>query len=124
MTNQDAFDKMMEHLRSLKERSFDKKKDHCVYNGSKCAVGALMTDEEQEEYGDYEGGVFCLLEEMEEDGHDSALHALDYGFLSKMQYLHDNEANWSYEGFVAAGFTAEDKAKMIANKHNLIYTKP
>ena len=117
MTNQDAFDKMLEHLRSLKERSFDKKKDHCVYNGSKCAVGALMTDEEQEEYGDYEGGVFCLLEEMEEDGHDSALHALDYGFLSKMQYLHDNEANWSEEGFYAEG-----EAKRVAKKFNLTYT--
>ena len=119
MTNQEAFDKMMKHLRSLKGRSFDKEKGHCVYNGTMCAVGSLMTDEELKEYGDHEGGVPCLLEEMEEDGKDSVLHDLNTDFLSQMQVLHDKDYNWSREGFMA-----EDKAKRIANKFNLTYTKP
>ena len=123
MTNQEAFDKMMEHLRSLKERSFDESRDACVYNGAKCAVGALMTDEEQEEFGSFVGTVCGLLGEIEDAGHKSVLHDLDVFLLIAMQSLHDDECNWSYEGFVA-GFTAEDKAKMIANRFNLIYTTP
>ena len=119
MTNQEAFDKMMKHLRSLKGRSFDKEKAHCVYNGSKCAVGALMTEEEQERYGDYAGCVFGLLYEMKEDGHDSDLHALGHVFLSKMHCLHDHGDNWSYEGFVA-----EKEAEDVANKYGLTYASP
>ena len=119
MTNQEAFDKMMEHLRSLKERSLDARGNACAYNGTMCAVGALMTDEEQEKFGDYDGGVSCLLEEMEEVGHKSVLHVLDFDLLWKMQTLHDYKYNWSDKGF-----DAENKAKMIAERFNLAYTKP
>lgn len=118
MTNQEAFDEMMEHLRSLKERSVDSGGD-CVYNGSKCAVGALMTDEEQEKFGDCEGYVEDLLDDMAMVGHESILNSLDLYLLEDMQTLHDEEFNWSDKGF-----DAEGKAEMIANKYNLIYTKP
>ena len=118
MTNQEAFDKMMEHLRSLKARSIDSE-GACTYNGSKCAVGALMTDEEQEEFGSLLGGVYELLEEMDVAGHDSALHDIDFSLLACMQDLHDKEYNWSCEGFIA-----EDKSKRIAKKFNLTYTSP
>ena len=47
MTDQEAFDKMMNHLRSLSGQSVDSNGD-CAYNGSKCAIGVLMTDEEQQ----------------------------------------------------------------------------
>ena len=115
MTNQEAFDKMMEHLRSLKERSFDESQNVCVYKGSKCAVGAIMTDEELKEYGGYEGGVLDLLGSMKK----SNLHDINIALLSDMQYLHDDEDNWSDEGF-----DEENKAKYIANRHGLTYTKP
>ena len=118
MTNQEAFDKMMEHLRSLKERSVDSWGD-CVYNGSKCAVGILMTDEEQEKFGYYEGDVEDLLRGMLKEGHKSTLHGLNFYLLEDMQVLHDQEVNWSDKGF-----DAEGKAEMIANKYNLTYTKP
>ena len=108
----------MKHLRSLKERILNTE-GFCTYNGSKCAVGALMTDEEQEKFGDFEGGVFCILEDMEEVGHESVLQGLEPRFLSQMQDLHDCCSNWGDKGF-----EAEDKAKMIANQFNLIYTKP
>lgn len=117
MTNQEAFDEMMEHLRSLKERSMDW--GCCAYNGSKCAVGILMTDEEQEKFGYCEGGVDVLLDDMAVVGHDSILCYLNYNLLSDMQTLHDDEVNWSDKGF-----DAENKAKMIAERFNLTYTKP
>ena len=119
MTNQEAFDKMMEHLRSLKGRSMDEEGDDCVYNGTKCAVGALMTDEEQEKFGGHLFGVVCLLEDMQEAGHASMLHTLDLDLLVEMQGLHDDFWNWDDEGF-----TAEEGAEAIANKHYLTYTKP
>ena len=118
MTNQEAFDEMMEHLRSLKERSMDSG-GACAYDGTKCAVGALMTDEEQEKFGDCEGNVDELLDDMEMVGHKSILHDLNYSLLAGMQTLHDDEVNWSDKGF-----DAEGKAEMIANKYNLTYTKP
>ena len=117
MTNQEAFDKMMEHLRSLKGRSFDKEKDHCVYNGTMCAVGALMTDEEQEKFGGYIGGVLRLLSFMVRKGHVSTLHTLDFYLLEEMQKLHDNPYNWGIRGF-----DAEGEAKRVAKKFNLTYT--
>ncbi len=119
MTNQEAFDKMMEHLRSLKERSLDEDGDACVYNGTKCAVGILMTDEEQKKFGYYEGGVGGLLAMMFNKDHHSTLHTLDLSLLHKMQDLHDGFYNWDDEGFIA-----EDCAEGIANEYKLVYTKP
>lgn len=119
MTNQEAFDKMMEHLRSLKERSLDEAGDSCAYNGTMCAVGALMTDEEQMKFGDYDGGVGGLLGRMSLSGHTSTLHNLDRALLGQMQDLHDGEYNWDDEGF-----TAEDVAEHIAFLFDLTYTKP
>ena len=52
---------MMNHLRSLSGQSVDSNGD-CAYNGSKCAIGVLMTDEEQQDYGDFCDGVIVLLE--------------------------------------------------------------
>jgi|TARA_R100000081_G_C4814535_1_gene173800 hypothetical protein len=119
MTNQEAFDKMMEHLRSLKGRSYDEELDNCVYNGTKCAVGALMTDGEQEKFGDHDSDVSFLLEDMQESGHASMLHTLDLDLLREMQDLHDDCWNWGDEGFIA-----EDVAEDIAVMFGLTYTKP
>ncbi len=119
MTNQEAFDKMMEHLRSLKERSLDEDGDACVYNGTKCPVGALMTDEEQEKFGHFRYGVEMLLDDMAMVGHHSTLHTLDLDLLTKMQELHDGCYSWGDEGF-----TAEEKAEDIAVMFELTCTKP
>jgi len=119
MTNQEAFDKMMAHLRSLKERSMDENGLSCVYNGSKCAVGALMTDEEQDKFGNYDGGAYELLDAMVRKGHTSPLHSLDLDLLIEMQDLHDMFYNWGDEGFIS-----EERAEYIANEYKLTYTKP
>ena len=117
MTNQEAFDKMMNHLRNLKDRSVNAD-GHCVYNGSKCAIGALMTDEEQERWGDYRNAVSGLLEVMRCKGHKSLLHDLNLELLDLMQRLHDNEFYWNDDG----SFNNEERAKEIAKGFNLTYT--
>jgi hypothetical protein len=118
MTNQEAFDKMMNHLRSLSGQSVDSNGD-CAYNGSKCAIGVLMTDEEQQDYGDFCDGVIVLLEVILDSGRDSLLRGLDENFLKDMQNLHDEEINWS-----GPSFEGEDEAEEIAKGYGLTYTKP
>ena len=121
MTNQEAFDKMMSHLRSLQGASMDCDGD-CVYNGTKCAIGVLMTAGEQARYGKYAGSVRGLVVQMRTDGHTSMLHSLDKDLLSAMQQLHDNLDNWSEaDGFDALG---EDSARGIAKCAGLVYTAP
>jgi hypothetical protein len=120
MTNQESFDKVMTHLRSLPERSMAVGGEDCVYNGSMCAIGALMTDEEQTRYGEYTGPVRSLLVEMRRDGHTSMLHPLDEELLSDMQALHDASINWGFE----EGFRGEGSAEDLAELHNLYYTAP
>ena len=118
MTNQEAFDKMMNHLRSLSGQSLNRH-GFQAYNGSMCAIGVLMTDEEQQDYGGSHEGIGCLLEKMVDSDRDSLLRGLDRYFLVGMQDLHDAPYNWSGEGF-----EGEDKAEEIAKDYGLIYTSP
>ena len=118
MTNQEAFDKMMSHLRSLREPSTNHLGE-CAYNGSKCAIGVLMTDEEQEKFGGYKGTVGGLVWHMEEEGHNSALFDLDDLLLEDMQALHDSCASWGRRGFIN-----EARAERITRHHGLVYTAP
>jgi hypothetical protein len=118
MTNQEAFDKMMKHLRSLSGQSLNRH-GFCAYNGSMCAIGVLMTDEEQQDYGGYYEDVENLLREMEGADRDSMLRGLDLHLLVAMQSLHDSKINWS-----GVSFKSEDEAEAIAKDYGLIYTKP
>ena len=121
MTNQEAFDKMLSHLRSLPARSADCD-GTCVYNGSKCAIGALMTAGEQTHYGGHSGDVEHLLSDMKRDGYTSELHYLDEDMLYQMQQVHDSVICWSAEdGFNDHG---EEAAKEVADEHDLVYTAP
>ena len=121
MTNQEAFDKMMNHLRSLSGQSVNSEGE-CVYNCSMCAIGRLLTDEEQEAYGDSTKGVRGLLNDMTLAGHTSALHSLDIELLGEMQSTHDDKSNWDQEtGFTSWG---EQVAEVLAGDYGLTYTKP
>lgn len=121
MTNQEAFDKMMAHLRSLPERSTYPRSAgmECAYNGTMCAVGVLMSEAEQLHFGASRGGVRALLREMQAAGYTSVLHALDVGLLVKMQGLHDEVYNWD-----STGLTNEERASKIAELSGLVYTPP
>ena len=48
-----------------------------------------MTDEEQENFGHFEGRVEDLLDDMAMVGHESMLFDLDLYLLSYMQNLHN-----------------------------------
>lgn len=119
MTDQEAFDIMVEHLGNLKGQSVREIKGPCVYNGSKCAVGILMTDEEQEKFGTYKGGVEDLLSGMALKGHTSHLHQLNFYMLEEMQKIHDDSYNWNDEGFASW-----DRVRDIALDSNLEYKGP
>ena len=114
MTDQEAFDIMVEHLANLKKRST--KNISGVYNGSKCAIDILMTDEEQEKFGGFSGGVERLLSEMERFGHTSSMHFLKLSMLEDMQAVHDGVCNWNY-----VGFTSWDSVKKVAKRYGLEY---
>ena len=119
MTNQEAFDIMVEHLGNLKGQSIDPNKIACLYNGSKCVVGILMTDEEQQKYGYYMGGVRELLKKMSQEGHKSRLHSLSISLLHEMQRAHDNEYSWINDKFVSW-----DGVRAIAEEFDLEYKGP
>lgn len=81
MSNQQIFDKACTHLAQQK-RSTWSIDGQCVYlspEGLKCTVGCLMSPQQLEEYGSYEGYV-SLLEE----------HAREAGDLVMSDFLRDN----------------------------------
>lgn len=94
-SDQKAFDKMCKHLASMSERCIDKEKGYCVYlreDGSRCVVGALLSDEEIKKVGD-EG-----VEEIQE--FYVSLDHINTELLMDMQMIHDSYSNWSEKGFV------------------------
>ncbi len=117
MTNQGAFDTMVEHLGNLKGQSIDR--ITCVYNGSKCVVGILMTEEEQEKFGSFDGEVEYLLYEMRKKSHKSHLHQLNLDMLDVMQRVHDDSYNWNDGGFASWGDVRD-----VANDYKLEYKGP
>lgn len=94
MNNQEAFDKMVTHLRKQKAKSvYDGAIDiFCCYRGSEnrmCAVGVLIPDSEYKQ--EYEGSIeksYSLF---------PSLHDIDLELLIAMQRLHDR-APWSLTG--------------------------
>ena len=118
MTDQEAFDKMVNHLATLKVRSVNEQ-GRCIYNGSKCAVGALLTDYELHKFGHVDGNVTDLLELMEDCGHDTPLYRVDRSILRRMQIEHDDLTNWG-----AGGFDAWDQVESVANSSGVKFNDP
>lgn len=90
MTNQEAFDKMVAHLRKQGQKAYEN--GACRYRtkgGLMCAVGCLITDAEYKR--SMEGrGVEYMLPDHE------VLQDLDPPFLAEMQDTHDayDPAEW------------------------------
>ncbi len=110
MTNQEAFSRVVLHLRKQGEPAMDG--EVCKYRseqGTRCAIGALLTDAE-------------YLPEMENNSirtisHDyklPSLDGLDIEFLVRLQRIHDDPlkgANWVAD--------MEDKARKFARGYDL-----
>lgn len=113
MSKQKIFEKIIKHLIKQKVRSYDYCDIGCVYrgpNGTKCAVGCLLTDKIYR--SDMEGnnirGVISIykyyLPKYIIDNED---------FLSDIQFLHDEKINWNKNGLKRLVI------KDFAKRHNL-----
>ena len=136
MTNQEAFDKALAHLRKQGERSADAETGECLYrsgdSGLACAVGCLIPDSMWE----------VAVYEWERLNGDDGLHLNSYGigelvsddvgvdikrhlsgvelpFLMRLQRLHDLPQNWRDGRFAAEGL-----AQGLAREYGLDYTPP
>lgn len=110
MTNQEAFTKMVQHLRKQGCKSQDEAHQTCLYrgpNGLKCAVGALIPDEEYREWWDEEGVMASRLGTV-------SLNGLNHKMLEDMQQTHDHFPvdRW------------EEQFKFIAEWHHLSLPPP
>lgn len=89
MTNQEAFDKVVRHLFTQKARSLEKYEGRmrCLYrssDGKKCAIGALIPDEEYKTSFETRR-VFSIQPEV------PTLSSLDFELLSELQKIHDTQ---------------------------------
>ncbi len=92
MTKQEIFDTVAKHLFSQGQRSVNAN-GVCLYrgpNGLKCAIGALITDEEYDSEMEFKTISF-LKERFIPD----RLKGVIIDFLSDLQNIHDDYANWS-----------------------------
>lgn len=96
MNNQEAFTIVKNHL--LTQNCRAEEGSNCLYrgpNGTKCAIGALITDEEFEKVkeANYEHiGVYSLL-----DLQLKSLEGLDIEFLRGLQNIHDCDQIYRWE---------------------------
>ena len=85
MDNQEAYDKMVVHAFTQKERAMGDGK--CVYraeNGNKCFVGALIPDEQYQSWLEGKTASRIMLSVP-------VLQGLNPNFLLQAQDIHDND---------------------------------
>ena len=95
-TNQEAFDKVAEHLASMPSRAVNPVTEFCEYrtvDGNRCAIGALIDD-------DAVGDARCGVRMMVSDG-DLDICGVDIQLLRELQGVHDRRDNWVDDKFVA-----------------------
>ena len=100
LTNQTAFNKVVEHMLAQGEQAYDEEQKVCTYwdesTGKKCAIGCLMTDEEctyAEGYGDVIGLMYA-------EALPERLLDLNSELLMDLQAVHDktkDTTNWLQE---------------------------
>jgi hypothetical protein len=105
MTNQEAFTKVVLHLRKQGEKSQNEDKTLCLYrgpNGLMCAVGCLIPDEE------YRPELESSVVDIIYDKVDS-LKGLNIDMLTEVQKVHDMDCVTVWE----------DKFRHIAKEFSL-----
>lgn len=109
--NQEAFNKMVAHLKQMNGRAIGIT-GNCMYlsdNGDRCAVGALLTEEEARKAPIATAAfLVCRPEEF------PSLKGLNGSMLEEVQELHDRAACWENRKFVAWGELRE-----VAKEFNL-----
>ena len=96
MNDQEAFDKMVRHMRLQGEKCTDET-GNCVYrglDGMKCAVGAIIPDTEYR--WEFDNSIESSQIENIIDQIPS-LRDVDLDILMEMQYIHDSLPNDRWE---------------------------
>ncbi len=119
MTYQEAFDKVVKHLYAQKRQAINYT-GSCQYrvsSGRKCAIGALIPDEEYK--SSMEG---CSISYLDTIGRfPESLKGFSMDFLSRLQKVHDDVNNLGVNG------PTENMASAllnIAKDFKLEYTAP
>jgi len=97
MTNQEAFDVMVRHLRKQGCKSLSAS-GRCVYRGPRglrCAVGALIPDDEYCMNLEYWGASWVQKKVP-------ALEGISTDILEEMQMIHDSDDPMTWERYFAA----------------------
>jgi hypothetical protein len=111
--DQMAFDTVVTHLTLQKSRSVQTGTNRCMYRGPlgmKCAVGALIPDEEfmpKMEFKDVSD--ICGLPSLKD---------INPELLIDMQRAHDCAGNWD-----SSGFAAWDVLENIAESYSLVFSR-
>lgn len=118
---QDHFNKAYLGVIAQGEPSVNTTEGTCVYlspHGSKCAVGHILSAEELERYGYFQGAVDSLWGRMRDEGFADYDHPFysDRDFYFDMQEVHDGLMHESGPEFVMAFKT---KMKLLAYKYKL-----
>lgn len=110
MTEQTAFNIVKNHLLTQMTKSIEG--NQCLYrgpNGTKCAIGALITDEEYKRIEDA-GRIFHGVYEVE-DLQIVSLQGLTIDFLGELQAIHDQYEVQDWK----------NQLEIFAKKYNLQY---
>ena len=111
MNNQEAFNRMCEHLRGMKTRAINKGASACSYrtrDGRACAVGCLLTDEQARD-----------ADRAHKAGSDIAADlGLIADLLDDVQEAHDDWDNWFEDRFIGW-----HEIERIAKKYGLSIPK-
>lgn len=101
MNNQEAFDKVCDHLMQMIVPS--KEDGLCVYrgeNGLKCAIGTLIPDElyfpSLESYGSVNDLMNTTAKELEPI--QKLFKGLNLNLLIDLQIIHDSSISWTKKG--------------------------
>lgn len=128
MTDQEAYDTALAHLREQGARCYsDTRGGGCLYrgpDGRKCAIGALIPDGMVEFDRETRHGTANSLPVVDLVSVSAEVFALfegvDTTLLEALQSLHDTALSWDF----GAGFVGENEAEGIAIGHGLDYSPP
>ena len=118
MTEQTAFNLVKNHLLTQMTKSMGKNNfgdTQCLYrgpNGTKCAIGALITDAEYKEITDHShefwGNYGLMISQTEKL---QSLQGLDLTFLEELQIIHDQYETQDWK----------NQLEVFAKKYSLQY---
>lgn len=101
LTPQQIFDKVVIHLYTQKKQAINKT-GLCKYrmkNGLKCAIGALIEDDDYQPSFDKKGALSVVIDECKIKSKPLKNFLIDnYELLLDLQHIHDSSVSWDDSG--------------------------